>query len=178
MIALAPTPVLHTERLTLRAPQAADWPAFRGFILSDRAAFVRPDDIDEGKAWRAFGHIIGHWVLRGWGLFVVTPRGGDTALAGVGPWFPAGWPEAEIGWSVWDAGSEGRGIAFEAARAVQAHVFGPLGWRTAVSYIDPANSRSRLLAQKLGCVLDAGAPFPGDHDHPVEVWRHPAGGAA
>ncbi len=45
-------------------------------------------------------------------------------------------------------------------------------------YGEYIQSAPNLLAQKLGCVLDAGAPFPGDHDHPVEVWRHPAGGAA
>ena len=69
MTQLAPTPTLQTARLTLRAPRASDWPHWRDFAASDRARFVG-GPIDEGKAWRAFGHVIGMWVLRGYGTFV------------------------------------------------------------------------------------------------------------
>jgi hypothetical protein len=77
---------------------------------------LRPD-LDEGKVWRAYGHVVGHWVLRGFGSFVYCLKGTDRAIGHCGPWFPAGWPEREIGWTVWDAAAEGKGFAFEAARA-------------------------------------------------------------
>ena len=121
--------------------------------------------------------MIGHWVLRGFGLFIVTERGRDAPLGLVGPWFPATWPEPEIGWSLWSAEAEGRGIALEAVTAARRHVFDVLGWDGAVSYIDPANDRSRVLAQRLGCTRDDSAPRP-PSDPGVEVWRHPNGGAA
>jgi RimJ/RimL family protein N-acetyltransferase len=167
---------LHTDRLTLRAPQASDWPAFRDFLRSDRAHFIRPDDIDDGKIWRAFGHVIGMWVLRGYGSFVYTLTGSDKPLGLTGPWFPEGWPEREIGWTVWDAASEGKGIVREAAHAARAYAYGTLGWDTAVSYIDPANSRSIALAVRLGAVLDPNAASPGTD--PCLVYRHPAPEAA
>ena len=176
MIRLADTPVLETARLVLRAPEGADWPAFRAFILDARSAFVRPGDLDEGQAWRGFGHVIGHWVLRGWGSFVICSRDSGVPLGMAGPWFPAGWPERELGWSLWSPEAEGKGIAQEAALAARRFAFGPLGWETAVSYVDPANARSAALARRLGCTLDSGADYPGDK--PVQVWRHPAGGAA
>ena len=50
---LANTPVIETERLALRAPAAADWPAWRAFLASPRSDFIRAEDYDEGKAWRA-----------------------------------------------------------------------------------------------------------------------------
>jgi RimJ/RimL family protein N-acetyltransferase len=167
---LAGTPVLETERLTLRAPGPQDLEGFRDFILSDRGAFVRSPDLDEGKIWRAYGHVIGHWVLRGFGSFVYCLKGTDRAIGHCGPWFPATWPEREIGWCVWDPAAEGKGYAFEAAQATVRHAFRDLGWDTAVSYIDPGNARSIALAERLGARPDPGAR-PQEPGH--LVYRHP-----
>ncbi|MBN8292673.1 GNAT family N-acetyltransferase [Rhodobacter sp. NTK016B] len=174
---LSETPVLTTERLVLRAPKSDDWPAFRAFMREERSHFVRPGDLTEENAWRAFGHVIGHWVLRGYGQFILTAKGDDSALGAVGPWNPAGWPEPEIGWTIWSPGAEGKGFAFEAATAVQAHVRTGLGWAQPVSYIDTANARSQALARRLGCAVDASAPVPGD-EAALQAWRHPAEEAA
>lgn len=169
---LANTPVIETDRLALRAPAAADWPAWRAFLASPRSDFIRAEDYDEGKAWRAFGHVIGHWVMRGFGMFVFTLRGSDAALGMAGPWYPAGWTEREIGWTLWSEAAEGKGYAREAATAARDHAFSVLGWTTAVSYIHPDNARSIALADRLGAALDpaAGHPFDG----PTLVYRHPA----
>lgn len=175
-VTLSDTPVLQTERLILRAPEGGDWPAFRDFILDARSVFVRSSDLTEGQAWRGFGHVIGHWVMRGWGSFVLCDRTDGAPLGMAGPWFPAEWPEPELGWSLWSPEAEGRGLAREAVLAARRFAFGPLGWDTAVSYVDPANTRSAALARRLGCTLDADAAFPGQG--PLQVWRHPAGGAA
>jgi len=176
MIALTPTPILHTERLTLRAPRATDWPAWRDFAASDRARFVG-GPIDEAKAWRAFGHVIGMWVLRGYGSFVLTETGSDEPLGMCGPWHPADWPEPELGWTVWSTDAEGRGFAFEAATAARAHAFDDLHWSTAVSYIDPDNARSIALAQRLGAIMDPAA-VPPPSDKSVLVFRHHGTGLA
>jgi RimJ/RimL family protein N-acetyltransferase len=175
MIHLANTPVLHTPRLTLRAPGPQDWEAFAGFSTSGRASMVG-GPLTRDKAWRAFAHLIGHWPMRGFGMFIITVTGDDTAIGMTGPWRPEGWPEPEIGWSMFTAASEGKGLAHEAAQAAVAHAFRDLGWSTVVSYIDPANARSIALALRLGAVLDAGAPIP-DTD-PCLVYRHPAQVAA
>jgi RimJ/RimL family protein N-acetyltransferase len=167
---LAGTPVLETERLTLRAPAPHDWEGFRAFLLSDRAAFVRAPDLDDGKIWRAFGHFIGHWVLRGFGSFVFCAKGSDRAIGHCGPWFPVPWPEREIGWTVWDAAAEGKGYAFEAAQATVRHAFRDLQWDTAVSYIEPRNARSIALAERLGARLD---PDARPHEPGHLVYRHP-----
>lgn len=171
MIHLSDTPVLETDRLTLRAPGAQDWPQWQAMMASDRSRFIRPDDMDEGKAWRAFGHIIGHWVMRGYGSFIITRTGDGTALGMTGPWHPAGWPERELGWSIWSAEAEGQGIAFEAAQAARDYAFATLGWETAVSYVARENVRSIALAERLGAMPDAGAARPNQSD--CLVFRHP-----
>jgi RimJ/RimL family protein N-acetyltransferase len=168
---LAGTPVLTTDRLTLRAPAPQDWPGFSAFLSTPRSDFVRDGELDEGRKWRAFGHVIGHWVMRGFGMFIFTARGSDDALGMAGPWFPAGWPEREIGWSVWRAEAEGKGLANEAAAAARDFAFRTLGWDTAVSYIVPENTRSIALAERLGATRDDNAAYPGDK--PCHVYRHP-----
>jgi len=174
-ITLTATPVLETERLTLRAPQAGDWPAYRDFALTERARFVRAPDFDEERAWRAFAAMIGHWVLRGWGSFVFTRKGEARALGMVGPWFPQGWPEREILWMAWDTDCEGKGYVAEAVAATLDHVFGTLGWDTAVSYIDPQNARSIRLAERLGAVANPDAPTSRLVESPdLVTYRHPA----
>lgn len=163
---------LTTQRLILRKPIASDLEPFTAFATSDRAGFVGGGaDKDEGHAFRMLGAITGHWELRGYGLFIACERESGRPVASVGPWCPAGWPEPEIGWSVWDERDEGKGYACEAAEAVIAHVFRDLGWTTTVSYIDPDNARSIALAERLGAAPDPGAARPHKGDL---VYRHPA----
>lgn len=171
MIALSNTPVLETERLILRAPVATDYPAYAEFAASERTRHMGGPK-DAMLAWRAFGHIIGHWTMRGFGMFTVTDRTGGEPLGMAGAWFPAGWPEQEIGWSLWSAEHEGKGIATEAAQAVLRHIWDDLNFSTVVSYIDTANAASAALAARLGAVIDPAA-VPIKVDVPLDVWRHP-----
>lgn len=168
---------LETQGLVLRRPRADDWPAARDFFTSERATGVG-GPLSLGKAWRAFAAEIGHWEIRGYGMWTVTRRGAeDRALAMIGPWHPADWPETEVGWMVWDPAAEGTGLATEAARAAIAHAYAVLGWDTVVSYISPTNARSIALAEKLGAVHDPDAPQP-KPDDPCLVYRHPRPEAA
>ncbi|MFT7059659.1 MAG: RimJ/RimL family protein N-acetyltransferase [Pseudorhodobacter sp.] len=163
-------PVLETERLILRAPQASDWPFWRDFMASDRSQYAG-GPLDEPKAWRAFGHMIGLWVLRGFGNFVFCEKGSDTALGMTGPHHQIDWPERELGWTLWSTAAEGKGFAFEAACAARAYAFDVLGWETAVSYIAPENARSIALAKRLGAFADAAALTP--NGKACLVFRHP-----
>jgi RimJ/RimL family protein N-acetyltransferase len=168
--ALAGTPVLETERLRLRAPQAGDWPFWGDFAMSERARYIG-GPYTHGGAWRAFGHAIGMWVLRGFGNFVFHRKDEDRPLGMAGPWYPADWPEHEIGWTVWSDADEGRGLAFEAAIAARTHAYDVLGWTTAISLIDEANARSQRLARRLGCVPEGPVTLPGLGQ--AVAWRHP-----
>jgi RimJ/RimL family protein N-acetyltransferase len=124
------------------------------------------------KAWRFFGHQVGHWALRGYGSFALEPKAGGPAVGLILAWQPEGHPEREVGWVIFTDQAEGCGYAREGAQAVLAHVFGTLGWDTAVSYIDPGNARSIALAKRLGAHLDPDATPP-DED-PVVIFRHSA----
>lgn len=167
---LADTPVLETERLTLRAPTMADYPVWEAFAATDRARFIG-GPYTKRDAWRAFGHFAGMWALKGVGSFVFERREDGAALGATGPWVPEDWPEPEIGWTVWRDEAEGKGYAYEAATAARDFAFDTLGWDTVVSYIDHGNDRSVALARRLGAVEDADAeqPIPGKTMH---IYRH------
>jgi len=163
-------PTLETERLTLRAPAEADFPALAAFYETDRAEFVG-GHIGPNEVWRTLASMIGHWALRGYGMWAVDERETGLFCGHVGPWNPHGWPEPEIGWTLLGA-AEGRGIAREAAEASRAYAYGSLGWTTAISLIDPANTRSIRLAERMGARLDY--EFQHDDYGLMHAYRHPS----
>jgi len=93
--------------------------------------------------------LVGHWELRGFGMWAVQELTTADLVGRVGFYYPEGWPDHEIAWALarpfW-----GRGYATEAASAALGKAFGPLGWPRVVSLIDPANTRSVRLALRLG----------------------------
>ena len=133
-------PEIDTERLRLRLPSEADFKAEVTFYDSDRSDGVggrrAPDQV-----WRHLAAMIGHWVLRGYGLWAIEEKATGVYCGRVGLYCPDGWPEPEIGWTLM-AHAEGRGIAYEAALAARDYAYGTLGWTTAISLIGPGNTRS------------------------------------
>ena len=75
------------------------------------------------QSFETLSALVGHWHLRGFGRWIVADAATGAALGVVGPFYPEGWPEPEIAWSLFD-GAEGRGIAFEAASAARDCAFG------------------------------------------------------
>jgi len=168
---LTGTPVLETERLRLRAPRLSDFEPFVSYFGSERSRFTGGPQ-DRNLAWRAFCHLTGHWVHRGYGFFVLEEKDTGVALGTAGPFYPEGWPEPEIGWTLWHPEAEGKGYAQEAALAARAFVYDTLGWRTAISLIVDGNTRSEALARRMGCTLDGA--FEHKQFGKAAVWRHPS----
>ncbi|MGB3409543.1 MAG: GNAT family N-acetyltransferase [Jannaschia sp.] len=171
-------PVLTTERLTLRSPRLSDFEAYAAFRASPQMLHLG-GPVARDEAWRQLTGLAGQWMLRGYGRWIVTLRGQDAPLGVVGIFHPDGWPEPEIGWSVF-TGAEGRGIAHEAALAARAFAYDTLDWSTIVSLVSSENTRSRALARRLGCTPDG--VFAHNRYGDLTIWRHPSaqalGGAA
>jgi RimJ/RimL family protein N-acetyltransferase len=164
-------PALETARLTLRAPCMGDFDAFAACIASPRARFIGGPSADDKSVWRAFAHMAGLWVLRGYGPFVWCLKDG-TPIGSGGPWFPRGLPEPEFGWMLWSRDHEGKGYATEAMQSLIGWSFATLGLSSLVAYIDPANAASVRVAQRLGAVEDPDAETP--HGGNVLVYRFTA----
>ena len=116
--------------------------------------------MSRGDAWRWFASYVGQWELLGFGSWAIELRGNGAYVGQVSLNLPAGFPEAELGWSLWEE-FEGNGYACEAALRAREFAYRTLGWDTLVSYIDAANTGSIHLAERMGAVLDPDAPTPG-----------------
>jgi RimJ/RimL family protein N-acetyltransferase len=111
--------------------------------VGERGVLSRED------AWRQLAMLVGHWQLRGFGMWALEERETGAFVGRVGLHYPEGWPGRELAWalvrSFW-----GRGLAYEGALAALTHAFEHLHWDRVISLIDPANVRSIHLAERLG----------------------------
>jgi RimJ/RimL family protein N-acetyltransferase len=166
---------LVTERLRLRPFAADDFEAYAA-LLAD-AEVVRyigaGAPLDRAEAWRSLAVMLGHWQLRGYGLWAAEERGGGELVGRIGCWRPEGWPGFEVGWLLRRA-SWGRGYATEGARAALAFAFEELHQPRVISLIHPDNARSLRVAERLGAVPEGRTELLG---RPALVYRHRRGPA-
>ncbi|MFY0617358.1 GNAT family N-acetyltransferase [Shimia sp.] len=162
-------PVLETKRLILRGPEPEDYPDFKATFASYRSRFMG-GPLNAYETWMLYAAEIGHWNIRGYGMWMIHDKKTDETLGMAGGWFPAKWPEREIAWIIWPD-KAGHGYALEATHAVRRYLYSELGWDGAVSYIDPKNLDSIRLAERLGAVKDKTAQSVDGHD---VVYRHPS----
>lgn len=161
-------PTLRTERLILRAPVKQDLPHWTRFFASDRAAYIGGPK-NEADSYVAMAALIGHWAIHGYGRWMLVNPDNDDVLGSVGLFFPVGWPEPEIAWTLFDH-AEGNGYALEAAIATRDYAYRELGFETLASCVIPGNDRSVALAERMG------AHFEGLFEHhafgTMHVYRH------
>ncbi|MBI1187778.1 MAG: GNAT family N-acetyltransferase [Alphaproteobacteria bacterium] len=160
--AIAP---LETERLLLRGWRDADAAPFAAMMAQpDVARFLTADQRpqDPAAAWRTLSAFVGHWALRGYGLFVVEEKATGAFVGRAGLWNPEGWAGLELGWGL-DRRYWGRGYATEAARAAARWAFEALRPERLISLIHVDNAASQNVAMRLGekpgvATLHAGMP--------------------
>lgn len=164
----ASVPVLETARLRLRASTVSDFPAYAQIMAADEGQMggpFSPEDI-----WYDFTNYIAGWMLHGTGLWTVERKDG-TVVGFINLGLAWDDYEPELGWLVLPV-HRGHGYATEAAQA--ARDFGRGLLPTFVSYVDPDNTASTRVAERLGATRDAGveAAILASETEAVQVWRH------
>jgi RimJ/RimL family protein N-acetyltransferase len=153
---------LETARLVLRPWRPEDFEPFAA-MMADREVrtFLSASGapLSRFEAWRALCAMIGHWALRGYGLFAVVERESAELVGRIGPWFPEGWPDFEVGWTL-RRQSWGKGYATEAGHACLQYVFTELDRSSIISLIAPGNTRSIRVAERLGEHLECRTTLP------------------
>ncbi|WP_197922440.1 GNAT family N-acetyltransferase [Thiosulfatihalobacter marinus] len=162
-------PILETQRLVLRGPDAEDYSAFKATFASYRSRFMG-GPLNPYETWMLYAAEIGHWNIRGYGMWMIHDKETDETYGMAGGWKPAQWPEAELAWIIWPVAA-GNGYALEATHAARKYFYNRLGWEGAVSYLDPKNLDSIRLAERLGAVKDPEAASVDGND---VVYRHPS----
>lgn len=163
-------PTLTTPRLLLRPPAPEDFDAWAAFSQDEQTMRFLGGTQTRALAWRTFAMVAGAWSLQGFGLFSVIERETGRWIGRLGPWYPEGWPDREIAYSlVRDA--TGRGYASEGVRAALAFAFDTLGWTRAVHCIHPDNVASRRVAERVGAKnLGPGKLPPPLEELVVDLW--------
>ena len=144
-------PFLLTERLILRPPSSEDMDGWAAFAADPQTTRFLSGPKSRAEAWRDLCTMSGAWTIRGFAMFSMIRRDIGEWIGRTGPWQPEGWPGKEVGWGILCA-HEGKGFAQEAATASIDYAFDVLGWEDVIHTIDPANTASIALAERLGSV--------------------------
>ena len=142
---------LETPRLLLRPFREQDLDAYAAICADPEVVRYIGDGrpLTRDQTWRHMAMIVGHWRLRGYGNWAVEDRQSHAWMGRIGFWNPEGWPGFELGWMLgrmyW-----GRGLATEGARVALDYAFSVLDQPHVISPIQPGNSRSIRVAEKLG----------------------------
>ncbi|BAZ23192.1 GCN5-related N-acetyltransferase [Kalymmatonema gypsitolerans NIES-4073] len=156
-------PELETQRLLLRGFREEDFDAYAEMCGDADVMRYLPEGkpLSRPESWRHMAIMLGHWQLRGYGMWAVEERSSGEMIGRIGCWQSEGWPGFEIGWTLrrtyW-----GRGFATEAARAAMDFAFGKLQRSHVISLIRPQNYASRRVAEKLGEKLEGTMEIFGD----------------
>lgn len=147
-------PIIETERLILRAINpVTDFEAWAEACADeDTMCFIGGCALNRPLAWRNMATIMGHWQIRGYGFFSVIEKETNQWVGRVGPWYPMGWEQPEIGWMIHPNHTR-KGFAFEAGAACIDYVFNTLGWDETIHMIGDGNVGSIAVAEKLGSKL-------------------------
>ncbi|MEM0900332.1 MAG: GNAT family N-acetyltransferase [Pseudomonadota bacterium] len=162
-------PVLETERLILRGFEERDMDAYAAIRADDVVTTFVGGSQPRYLVWRSVTSIIGQWAWRGFSFFCVEEKSSGDCIGSVGPYYPDGWPEPEIGWTLAKS-AQGKGYATEAGRAALSFAYRDLGWKTAISVIDADNHPSQNVAKKLGATLETSGQSIWDFT--ADIWRH------
>ena len=161
---------LETPRLILRPPRLEDFEAWARFQQDEVATKFIGGMQPRATAWRSFMTMCGCWHMTGIAMFSVIEKSSGQWVGRLGPWFPEGWPEHEVGWGIapehW-----GKGYASEGAAAAMDYAFDVLGWESLIHCIDEANLASQGVAKKLGSAYLRRVQMPVPYDQmPVDAW--------
>ena len=165
-------PRITTDRLVLRGFDERDVEPYAAMMADPEVTRYLGDGrpLSRTDAWRQLALIVGHWTLRGFGLWAVEERATGALAGRIGCFEPEGWPGFEVGYVLarpfW-----GKGYATEAAGSALRYARETLERDRIISLIDPANAASIRVAERLGAVADGMVDLSG---HPTRVYAYPA----
>lgn len=155
-------PTLITERLVLRPFRDDDLDAYAEICADPEVMRYLSDGkpLSRAEAWRQMAFIVGHWQLKGFGLWALEEKESGALIGRAGLLHPEGWPGFEVGWTLgrqwW-----GKGYATEAARTALRYAFEELDRDHVISLIRPENHPSIRVAERLGERLEGEVEFFG-----------------
>ncbi len=145
---------LETPRLKLREFRESDLEQYAVMCADPEVMryLGTGGTLTSDETWRAIAGMLGHWQLRGFGMWALESKETGELVGRAGFIYPAGWPGFELGW-VLGKPYWGRGYATEAAREALRWGYEVLKRDRVISLIRKANKPSIKVAERLGSKL-------------------------
>jgi RimJ/RimL family protein N-acetyltransferase len=152
---------LETQRLLMRMWRDADIKEYAELCAdAEVMRYMGGKTLDRTEAWKHMASMIGHWYLRGYGVWAVEEKASGRLVGRIGCINPEGWPGFEVGWTLkrefW-----GKGYATEAARRSLEYAFDELNQPHVISLIHPENRASIRVAERIGEKVEGAARVMG-----------------
>jgi len=146
-------PRLETERLLLRAFHPEDFESYAEMMAHPDVALHLMDGrpLTREESWRQMAMFLGHWALRGFGVWAVEELSTGRFIGRIGCLEPEGFPAFEIAYTL-TRSAWGHGYAREGAAASLKYARETLGKTEIASIIRPDNHASIRVAQSLGAL--------------------------
>ena len=151
-------PTISTARLKMRAPIEADTPHYVAFYADAGASKFYGGPLSPVAAWNKLASDLGHWQLRGYGIWMIDFSEMGGCVGGCGLYWPTGWPRPELTWWILPHARR-KGIAAEAPRAAMDWAFAN-GWAEVQTHMRDENLPARRLVEALGGQKRCREEFP------------------
>jgi len=149
-------PSLETDRLILRPFLKTDLDPFAAMV-ADREVIQHATydgtPMDRSQAWNWLCLMLGHWHMRGFGIWAVEEKSSSELIGRIGLQFLDWFEDVELVWmlakSAW-----GKGFAAEGARAAIDFGLNDLDLPRIAAVIHQNNQPSIRLAERMGMVME------------------------
>lgn len=152
-------PELTTQRLLLRAPRQDDFSVYEAFYADSAQSRFYGGPLKSREAWTKLAMEVGHWSLKGYGVWSIEIQSTGEMVGGCGFWWPDGWPRPELTWWLIEA-ARGEGLATEASLAALDFAYRELNWDIVETHLDDDNETARRLVLRLGGAMLTRDLFP------------------
>jgi len=150
---------LETQRLMLRVPIESDFMSYRSFFQDSDLSWFYGGPLSEQDTWKQLAQDIGHWHLKGYGMWSIVRKSDNRMIGGCGYWWPDGWPRPELSWWLTGEG-QGCGYASEASAVVIDFGYDQLHWQQVETHIKDDNLAALKLLERLRGSVIAREKFP------------------
>ncbi|HVZ45859.1 MAG TPA: GNAT family N-acetyltransferase [Ramlibacter sp.] len=165
---------LQTDRLLLRMFREEDLAAYAQICADPEVMrFLGNGNVlDRAQTWGQIAWFLGHWALRGYGMWAVEERATGELVGRIGFIDPEGWPGFELGWTL-RRSSWGMGFATEGAKRALQYAFEALGRDRVISLVRPLNAPSIKVAERIGERLEGEVELFGSKALVYAAGRNP-----
>ena len=144
-------PTLETARLRLTALTERHFNDYAAMLADPESTRWIGDGLplDRTNAWRSLAMLIGHWQLRGYGMWALELKATGEFIGRAGLLHPEGWPDIEMGWML-KPEHRHHGYATEAGATVLDFAWEHLHMQRVISMVRVGNDASDRVAERLG----------------------------